>query len=155
MSVKTIAGEVVAALPADAGFEDLEEFLFERAQVEEGREDCEADRVLSARDVLGDAAADLSAVVWAQSAADLFREASDAHDDREVFVAAVVEAARVLARGTESSVTLPEMGDATIRERHLAIGRRRYRVIYDTRGSTHRVLWFTDNTTCYRNVRPG
>ena len=154
MSVKTIAGEVVAALPADAGFEDLEEFLFERAQVEEGREDCEAGRVLPARDVLGDAAADLSAVVWAQSAADLFREESDAHDDRVAFVKAVVDAACALARA-ESSVTLPEMGDATIRERHLAIGRRRYRVIYDTRGSTHRVLWFTNNTTCYRNVRPG
>ena len=153
MNVKKIAGEVVAALPADAGFDDLDEFLFERAQVERGREDFEAGRVLSARDVLGDAAG-LSAVVWAQSAAEEFREAINTQDRRESFVAAVVEVARGLGRTDESSVTLPEMGDVSIREQHVETPRCLYRVLYDTRGSKYRVLWFTSNTTCYRNVRP-
>lgn len=69
MNVKRIAAEVVAALPADADFDDLDEFLFERAQVERGREDFEAGRVLSTHDVLGDTARDVSTVLWAESAA--------------------------------------------------------------------------------------
>jgi len=33
MNVKSIATEVVNALPRDADFDDLEEFLFERSQI--------------------------------------------------------------------------------------------------------------------------
>ena len=156
MNVKKIAAEVVAALPADADFEDLDEFLFERAQVEQGREDFEAGRVLSTSDVLGDAARDVSTVVWAESAATAFREANDEHDrSRDSLVAAVREVARDLGRSEEAGITLPEMGDPSIRERHVQTPRSRYRVLYDTRASNYRVLWFTNNTTCYRNMRPG
>jgi hypothetical protein len=153
MNVKRIAAEVVAALPADADFDDLDEFLFERSQAERGREDFEAGRVVSTLDVLGDAAQGLSMVLWAESAATAFREAGET-PDRNSLVAAVLEVARKLARTEETSITLPEMGDPSIREHHVRTPRSRYRILYDTRESNCRVLWFTNNTTCYRNVRP-
>lgn len=155
MNVKKIAAEVVAALPADADFEDLDEFLFERAQVEEGREDCEAGRVLSTPEVLGDAAQDVSAVVWAERAVTAFRQATDEQDaPQDAFIAAVIVVAREIGRANEAGITLPEMGDPSIRERHIRTPRTRYRVLYDSRNLKCRVLWFTSNTTCYRNVRP-
>src|SRR5262249_39244650 len=126
-----------------------------RAQVERGREDFEAARVLFARDVLGDAAGDLSSVLWAQSAAEAFREAINTEDLRESLAAAVAEVARDLDPANESSVTRPEVGDVSIRERYVETRPGRYRVLYDTWGSRYRVLWFTNNTTCYRNVRSG
>ena len=92
MNVKRIAAEVVAALPADADFDDLDEFLFERAQVEQGREDFEVGRVLSTREVLGETTGDVSTVLWAQSAAAAFREVNDGQDPpQDSLVAAVAE----------------------------------------------------------------
>jgi len=154
MNIKEIATEVVAALPADADFGDLDEFLFERAQVEQGREDFEAGRVRATSDVLCDVARDLSAVLWAESAATAFGEAQNAQD-RDSLVVAVLEVARKLGRSEEAGISLPEMGEPSIRERHVRTPRSRYRIVYDTRGSKYRVLWFTNNTTCYRNVRAG
>jgi hypothetical protein len=154
MNVKKIAMEVVAALPADADFGDLDEFLFERAQVEQGREDFEAGRVRATSDVLGDAARDLATLLWAENAATAFREAN-ATQDRDSLVSAVLEVARNLGRPGDAGVALPEMGDPSIREHHVRTPRIRYRVVYDTAGSKRRILWFTDNTTCYRNARPG
>jgi hypothetical protein len=155
MNVKQIAAQIVAALPADAHFQDLEEFLFERAEVEEGREDFEASRVAAAADVLGAAAASLSDVVWAQSAAAAFRSAIDASGRSSgEFTDPVLAALRTLGRSGARDLSLPEMGDPSIRERHVEIAARRYRILYDTRGSTYRILWFTNNVTCYRNVRP-
>jgi hypothetical protein len=46
--VKRIARQVVEALPDDASFSDLEEFLFERAMVEAGRDDIREGRVRTA-----------------------------------------------------------------------------------------------------------
>jgi hypothetical protein len=155
MNVKRIAAEVVAALPADAHFEDLDEFLFERAQVEEGREDFELGRVLASREVLGETARDVFTFIWSQSAETSFREATDRQDHaQDSLVAAVAEVVRKLDHSEESDITLPEMGDPSIRERYVRTPRGRYRVLYDRQGSKHRVLWFTNNTTCYRNVRP-
>ena len=154
MNVKKIAADVVAALPADADFDDLDEFLFERAQVEKGREDFEVGRVLSTREVLGETTGEVSTVVWAQTAAAAFRrEVNDGHD-QDTLVAAVADVVSKLDRSKESGITLPEMGDPSIRERHVRTPHVRYRALYDTQGSKHRVLWFTSNTTCYRNVRP-
>ncbi len=153
MNVKEIATEVVAALPADADFGDLDEFLSERAEVEQGREDFKGGRVQATSDVLGDAAQDLSTVLWADSAATEFREAIN-RQNNESLVPAVLEVLRDLGRSEEKGVTLPEMGDPSIRERHVRTPRIRYRVVYDTCESKYRVLWFTSNTTCYRNGRP-
>jgi hypothetical protein len=159
MNVKQIAGEVIAALPEDADFDDLEEFLFERARVEQGREDCEAGRVLSNAEVIGDAAVGESDLVWAEHAATDLREAiAVAEEDSRIvsgsLIAAVRRATQQLLRDKDKGITLSEMGDPSIRELHVQTPRTRYRLVYDTRGSVFRVLWFTNNTTCYRNARP-
>src|SRR5262245_21162333 len=136
MNVKRIAAEVVEALPSDADFGDLDEFLFEREQVQQGREDFKTGRVLSSQEVLGDVAREMRTVVWAQTAAAQFRDVNDTHG--ATFVAAVVEVLHCLGSSKESDITLPEMGDASIRERHVATPRTRYRLVYETRESQHR-----------------
>lgn len=45
--VKEVARQVVNALPEEADFADLDEFIWERAEVEQGRDDFEAGRTCS------------------------------------------------------------------------------------------------------------
>ena len=45
--VKEIALQLVEALPEEADFSDLDEFIFERAEVETGRDDFEQGRTCS------------------------------------------------------------------------------------------------------------
>jgi hypothetical protein len=45
--VKAVALQVVSALPEDADFSDLDEFLYERAMVERGRDDSRAGRTVA------------------------------------------------------------------------------------------------------------
>jgi hypothetical protein len=146
-SVKDVARQVTEALPDDADYSDLAEFLFEREMVEVGRDDFEAGRVTRR-----------SGAVWSNHAAQARGEAllgshSGSASDTRAFEAIVAKASDSgkLLSGTVTS--LPEMGDATIREVPIRIARIRHRLLYEAVEGTVRVLWFTSNVTCYRNVR--
>jgi hypothetical protein len=141
--LKQAAREVVEAMPDDADLSDLAEFLFEREMVETGRDDFVAGRTLSR-----------AGVAWSQQADRCFKEVlSSARwrstEEARCFEVAVEEAAMRLGKG----VSLPEMGDPRIREVRVASPLISYRVVFETVGGAARVLWFTNNQSCYRNVR--
>jgi hypothetical protein len=145
--VKDVARQVVEALPHDASFSDLAEFLFEREMVEAGRDDLQAGLV-----------ARRSGAVWSNHAAKALGETllgshSSSASDTRAFEAIVTEASDSRRLLSATVTSLPEMGDATIREVPIRTARIRYRLLYEVVDGTVRVLWFTSNVTCYRNVR--
>ena len=155
-TVRDIARQVVEALPNDADFTDLDEFLFERAMVETGRTDFELGRTRRAEDLLQTAGETRLHALWSEHAAKAFLEAlktshSGSPDDTRVFATAVAEA--YVAFPTQGSISLPEMGDPTIREVPVRTPRLPYRLLYDLVDGVLRVLCFTNNVTCYRNAR--
>jgi len=98
--VKRIARQVVEALPDDASFSDLEEFLFERAMVEAGRDDIREGRVRTAAELAPWANRGTwdVAVVWSEQSAVAFVEAfqgshSDSPENARAFEGAVAQAA--------------------------------------------------------------
>jgi hypothetical protein len=158
--VKRIARQVVEALPDDASFSDLEEFLFERAMVEAGRDDIREGRVRTAAELAPWANRGTwdVAVVWSEQSAVAFVEAfqgshSDSPENARAFEGAVAQAASHARLQPGGGVSLPEMGDPSIREVRIPTPRIRYRLLYEVADGVPRVLWFTSNTTCYRNVR--
>lgn len=64
---------------------------------------------------------------------------------------AVLRALQAVIESPEAGISLPEMGDPSIREVHFRMPRPVCRIIYDVEESVVRILWFTDNRTCYRN----
>lgn len=158
MTVKEAAQQVVSALPADATFSDLGDFLFERATVEQAREEFAIGSVLSTGDVLRDEVGEPATFLWAESAAGGFEElraAAKQHYPDEL--PALIDGLRsALARiGTPEGggITLPEMGDPTIREIRFRAGRLACRLLFESQDGACRILWFTNNTSCYRGVR--
>jgi plasmid stabilization system protein ParE len=158
--VKAVALQVVSALPDDADFSDLDEFLYERAMVERGRDDFRAGRTRSPGEAAPDIVSSLQpTVTWAEHATEAFVEAlrtshAASPEESRAFGAAVVSAVESLVAAPQAGRSLPEMGDPSILDVTIATHRISYRLIYDLQGRTVRVLWFTDNTTCYRNARP-
>lgn len=158
MNVKEIAQQVVSALPEDADFSDLDEFLFERAIVEEGRHDFLESHTFPCCDVLGSEYFGEREPLWSRSAAEGLREIiAAAKEHYPADVSSILSGIRDIIVGLGSTETLdntlPEMGDPSIREIPLIVGYRHYRLIFDRQGGVPRVLWFTNNTSCYRNVK--
>lgn len=157
--VKAVALQIVSALPDDADFSDLDEFLYDRAMVERGRDDLRAGRTRSPREAAPEIIPSLHpTVTWAEHATEALVEAlrtshAASPEESRAFGAAVATAVDSLVRAPQGGRSLPEMGDPSILEVALATARIRYRLIYDVQG-TVRILWFTDGITCYRNARP-
>ena len=158
MNVKEIAQQVVNTLPEDADFSDLDDFLFERAMVEESRQDFDESRTLPCCDVLGSEYFSAREPLWSRRAAEGLGEiiaAAKEHYPADMF--SILSGIRDIIVGLDRSEniedTLPEMGDTSIREARLMVGNRSYRLIFDRRGGVPRILWFTNNTSCYRNVK--
>ena len=152
MSVKQVAQQLVAALPDDATFQDLDEFLWERSEVERGRDDLASGQVSSHAEVTGSQEPGMEGVLWSGHAAESLRAAVE-EEERAALLSAVHEACRSLVAGEGSAISLPEMGDAGILEIAVRLARRRFRLLHERKGASIRMLWFTDNTTCYRNIR--
>ena len=155
LTVKDIAYQLAAALPDDASLDDLSEFLYERSDVERGRQDCAAGRSLPNCEVLGADLTKSTQPVWSACAASALEatiEALAGRHDRLSILSGARDATEecLVADG----ITLPEMGDPAIREIHVRIGTIRYRLIFERLDNSTNVLDWTNNTTCYRNVRP-
>ena len=160
LGVKDVARQVIEALPSDANFSDLAEFLFERAMVEAGRDQIRDGQTPSAVDFAPGAKPGAwdPTVVWSEQSAHEFVEAfqashSGSPEEARSFEGAVADAARRACLSPLGGTSLPEMGDISIRELRIRTERISYRLIYEVVEDTPRVLWFTSNVTCYRNVR--
>lgn len=160
VAVKDVARQVVEALPHDAGFSDLAEFLFERAMVEAGRDDIRDGRVRTGAELAPWATRGTwdVGVAWSEQSAVAFVEAfqsshSDSPENARAFEAAVAEAASHASLRSGDGVSLPEMGDPSIREVRIPTRTIRYRLLYEVTDGAPRVLWLTSNITSYRNVR--
>jgi plasmid stabilization system protein ParE len=161
VNVKAVAMQVVSALPDDAGFSDLDEFLYEREMVELGRDDFGVGRTRSLHETIPDVGSSGTQpeAAWSEHAIEAFQEAlrtshSASAEEARDFGATVLAAANSLSSSPDLGRSLPEMGDPSIREVPVRTARIRYRLIYDVVGMGARVLHFTSNITCYRNVRP-
>jgi len=158
--VKAVALQVVSALPDDADFSDLDEFLYERAMVERGRDDLCAGRTRSPREAAPEIVPSRlhPTVTWAEHATEALVEAArtshaTSPEESHAFGAAVASAVDSLVAAPRAGRSLPEMGDPSILDVAVATERIRYRLIYDVHGAAVRILWFTNNITCYRNAR--
>ena len=157
-TVREIARQVVDALPEDADFSDVDEFLYERAMVEQGRDELAAGKTRWPGRLTPLTDAKRPQVVWSEHAAADFEvtlASSEASSPEEAhaFESAVLQAASSVASDPGVGMTLPEMGDPSIKEVPIGTSHIRYRLLYDFKDRVVRILWFMNNTTCYRNVR--
>jgi hypothetical protein len=150
----------VDALPDDADFGDLDEFLWESVDVERGRDDFAEGRISRFRDIARESVpgAEVGHLIWSDQAAEYYGETlqnlrTHFPDDLNHFEPNVQKALQSLTGATSEGITLPEMGDPSILELRVRVGRHMYRIIYDLLESKPRILSFTNNKTCYRNVR--
>lgn len=157
--VRDIARQIVDALPDDADFDDLDEFLWERVDVEHGRDDFDEGRIEPFRNIDPEAKAHpgVSALRWSEHAAESYRKTKQNWKSRspaelEEFSSAVLQALESLNESLDAGINLPEMGDSSIRELRARVKHIAYRIIYDVNEGHVRTLWFTDNKTCYRNI---
>lgn len=129
--VKAVALQVISALPNDANFTDLDEFLFERAMVERGRDDLHAGRTRSPWKAAPTAVASTRNpnVTWSEHATEAFLEAlrishATSLDESRGFVATVAAEVDSLAAAPRAGRSLPEMGDPSILEVSVATAHR-------------------------------
>lgn len=159
-NVKAVAQQVLDALPPDADFSDLDEFLFERAQVEDGRDEFYAGSTRSLQEILPGAEIPptTSTTPWSDLAASELLEArrnshSTSMEETAAFEKTVLAAVESIVAAPERGLSLPEMGDRSIREVRIKTPSRiTYRIVYDVLDNGVRILWFTSNITCYRNI---
>jgi hypothetical protein len=154
LSPKQVALQIANALPDDASLEDAQEFLWERQMAERGREDAAAGHFGVPSELASTPAA---GVQWANVAIEDFRDTLrqwTSRDQPEELWSAVAGAVAQVAGNPATGHSLPEMGDSAILEVPAIHGLTALRVVYELTKGAPRILWVTNNVTCYRNVRP-
>lgn len=157
---RDVALELAKALPEDADFDDLDEFLWERVDVENGRDDFVEGRIRSSREIMGEreVTPEVGALNWSESAAESYLKSLDhwsstSSAELTMFESATLQALESLVASRRAGITLPEMGDASIQELRVRVNDIAYRIIHDVRDDATRILLFTDSRTCYRNMK--